>query len=143
MSILSRFADLLSRFRSVGQGGGLDLKQGRSSVEQRLHQCHVDIAAITRLLEQSEQANQSHRDRIAWLVTVSLVLLEKPLLWYFLPPPVQRRLIHRRLVKKGLFNGEAYLVRYPDVRQSGQDPLRHYLRHGMNESESRINDALL
>jgi hypothetical protein len=31
------------------------------------------------------------------------------------------------------FDAPFYLRRYPDVRQSGMNPLRHYLRHGIAE----------
>lgn len=33
----------------------------------------------------------------------------------------------------GLFDGDWYLRRYPDVRKKGADPLKHYLRHGASE----------
>ena len=49
------------------------------------------------------------------------------------------RLIERwRLLRRGwavrrLFDAAFYLERYPDVRQAGMNPLRHYLRHGAAE----------
>jgi hypothetical protein len=37
----------------------------------------------------------------------------------------------------GLFDGEAYLEANPDVRAEGQDPLQHYVNHGMRENRRR------
>lgn len=39
------------------------------------------------------------------------------------------------ILQTGLFDGPAYLAAYPDVAESGMDPLRHYVEHG--ESEGR------
>jgi glycosyltransferase involved in cell wall biosynthesis len=39
----------------------------------------------------------------------------------------------KRLQQLGLFDGPAYLRRYPDVEQEGMDPLNHFFEHGRNE----------
>lgn len=38
-----------------------------------------------------------------------------------------------QLARSNLFNAEEYLAEYPDVRQSGLDPVVHYVRYGRNE----------
>jgi Sulfotransferase family len=35
--------------------------------------------------------------------------------------------------REGLFDGDFYLEKYPDVRAAGLDPLRHYVEHGAME----------
>lgn len=35
--------------------------------------------------------------------------------------------------RRGLFDGDFYLEKYPDVRAAGLDPLRHYVEHGAAE----------
>jgi hypothetical protein len=37
------------------------------------------------------------------------------------------------VLKSPLFDSEYYLTKYPDVAESGQDPILHYLRHGWHE----------
>lgn len=49
--------------------------------------------------------------------------------------------------RSGLFDAEYYLAQYPDVKQSGVDPLRHYLLHGgfegRNPSQWFLSDFYL
>lgn len=51
--------------------------------------------------------------------------------------PILRNLLGRQrpLVNTPLpgFDAAYYLSRYPDVREAGIDPLKHYLRHGWKE----------
>lgn len=42
----------------------------------------------------------------------------------------------QELLKSGLFDDAWYRSRYPDVAQSGQDPLAHFLEHGSYEGRS-------
>ncbi|WP_347302382.1 hypothetical protein V5740_10245 [Croceibacterium sp. TMG7-5b_MA50] len=46
----------------------------------------------------------------------------------------RRRLIVRRMLQQdGIFNGDDYLARHPDVAQAGMDPVEHFLNHGAME----------
>lgn len=40
------------------------------------------------------------------------------------------------LIESGLFDDAWYRTRYPDVVQSGQDPMTHFLEHGSYEGRS-------
>ena len=55
----------------------------------------------------------------------------------FLPILSKRksRIIHERLsiIKSGLFSPFFYLTMYPDVRESGMDPVLHYCKYGWKE----------
>ena len=42
----------------------------------------------------------------------------------------------RLILSSGLFNADWYAAQYPDVALSGQDPLKHFIRHGMKEMRS-------
>ncbi|WP_404711413.1 hypothetical protein [Sphingomonas sp. MMS24-J13] len=44
-----------------------------------------------------------------------------------------QRVVRNALLRSGAFNPSWYLDHYPDVRKSGQDPLQHYLHHGIHE----------
>src|SRR5580658_8530583 len=43
------------------------------------------------------------------------------------------RLLRQGWAVRRLFDAAFYLERYPDVRQAGMNPLRHYLSHGAAE----------
>jgi glycosyltransferase involved in cell wall biosynthesis len=47
-----------------------------------------------------------------------------------------RRLQHRLTAATGLFDREHYLDAYPDVADSGADPLEHYCYHGWREGRA-------
>jgi hypothetical protein len=57
-----------------------------------------------------------------------------------LPRPAKLSRVHwalrreeERKRRRGLFDPDFYLERYPDVRAAGLDPLRHYVEHGATE----------
>jgi hypothetical protein len=54
-----------------------------------------------------------------------------------MPQRWQRYRLAQRLVEAELFDGDAYLARYPDVAAQGADPLRHYILFGMAEGRVR------
>lgn len=105
--------------------------------EHRLH-AYNELAVLTRLLRDSELATQSLADRYYWLVQVTRILLP-PIRWWFHFTPAywQRWSRRRRLAALQLFDAQAYLRRNPDVRRSGQDPLQHYVLHGMAEGRHK------
>lgn len=69
-------------------------------------------------------------------------LIDKPWWWGLFPPFWQRSFFHRRLKRKGLFDSQAYLARYPDVAAHGMDPVRHYILFGYSEGRNgRMEDV--
>jgi hypothetical protein len=111
-------------------------REKERALEHRLNTRHAELAAVTRLLHTSELAQTQFQDRAEWLTAVTMVLIDQPVWWRILPPPVQRRAVHRRLRRRKLFDAQSYLARYPDVASSRTDPLRHYVRHGIQENRA-------
>ena len=70
-----------------------------------------------------------------WLREVADLLLAQPKWWSAIVPQATRRQ-HRdsTLQRRGLFDAAAYASRYPDVVADGQDPLRHFVKHGIAEN---------
>jgi hypothetical protein len=89
-----------------------------------------ELATLSRLLRVAE-------GNARWLAEVTGVILSCPSWWRFMPMRWQAIRRSQRLRKKGLFDGRAYLARYPDVAQTGMDPLRHYIAHGQAEGRLR------
>lgn len=45
-------------------------------------------------------------------------------------------LVSEMIRELGVFDADYYLEQYPDVAESGADPLRHYLKHGVEEGRN-------
>jgi hypothetical protein len=80
-----------------------------------------------------EPANNGTHMYDDWMRQVHIELLDNPWWWGLMPQAWQRDRLNERLRRRGLFDGQAYLDRYPDVAAVGMDPLRHYLLHGLAE----------
>lgn len=126
----NRVDDLEARLRA--------LTDEKKRLEESLARRDTEISAVSKLLHASELAEQRQKNDIDWLVSLSVLFLRRPAWWFMLIPPIQRKLFHKRILRKNLFDAKRYVSRYPDVANSGQDPLFHYVRHGMREG--RVND---
>ena len=89
----------------------------------------------TQLKAKEAAADQSSR-HAKWLQEVNAVVTGYPHWWAFAPKKMREKWQNGRLLRRGLFDADAYLVRYPDVLSSGIDPLRHYIIHGINEKRT-------
>lgn len=105
------------------------LKRDNEILLDKLERTERDIQNQRLLTEKSN-------DRVEWLRMVTLKLQRRPLWWLILPTKKRQERERRMVERNGLFNGAAYLARYPDVEASGMDPLVHYMRHGINENRS-------
>jgi hypothetical protein len=79
------------------------------------------------------------REHAEWLREVTMATMETPNKWWwrFMSPTWRQERERRKLKQRGLFDGDAYLERYPDVAEAGMDPLQHYLEHGVKEHRQR------
>lgn len=73
--------------------------------------------------------------RTAEIVSALEALSKKsPFWWRFLSKKRRKFALRKEAEKRGLFDGEKYLARYPDVRAAGVDPLQHFIRFGHLEN---------
>lgn len=105
--------------------------------EEDIAQRYQEITALTQLLRTQEQLNESVGEQLQWAIAISDALMTQPRWWGMMPQSWRRERERRLLERKGLFDGAAYLQRYPDVAAEGMDPLRHYLLHGVSEGRTR------
>lgn len=124
------------RARAKAELQGLRTEKG--AVEGRLTERFSEIAAITRLLSEKESSARLSEEQVTWLREVSAVLLSnsntmKGRLLALMPASVRYGKLNARLKRKGVFDPDAYLAAYPDVAETGMDPLRHYILHGIGE----------
>ena len=97
-----------------------------------------EVELLTRLLRQEERRSADHRRQLDWFARVQQRLGSHPRWWWLLPRERRDARRLQRLKTAGLFDGEAYLRRYPDVAADGSDPLHHYLFHGIHEDRVAI-----
>jgi hypothetical protein len=105
--------------------------------QRKLDERTREIVTLSRLLQERERSAKRAEDSVAWLRDVHSVLFSCPSWWGFIPARWQERKRAALLHKKGLFDGRAYLDRYPDVAQDGINPLRHYILSGQAEGRLR------
>ena len=101
----------------------------------RLDECRTEIASLGDMIAETQDQLADLERQNEWLREAGSFLLERGKWWWrFMPLAWQRSKRNARLLRRGLFNQETYMGRYPDVGSSGQDPLRHFIRHGVAES---------
>lgn len=92
-----------------------------------------EVPHLSKMLKAKEEAADQNARHAEWLKQVNAVVTGYPLWWAFVPKNLRERWQNGRLLRRGLFDADAYLARYPDVSSSGINPLRHYIIHGINE----------
>ena len=91
------------------------------------------IAHLSGRLQASNENVEREQRQIEWLQQVNSVLTGYPDWWAFMPKGWRQKKIEKRLKRKGLFDTDAYLARYPDIVSSDMSPVKHYILHGMKE----------
>jgi hypothetical protein len=93
-----------------------------------------EIADVSRLLQECEGALNRARDEGNWFRDLARVLTNEISKINGVAPVTQlRKTVTRKLAADKIFDANAYLRRYPDVREAGENALRHYLFHGREE----------
>lgn len=130
--------DLLARRvdDSVEESASGDI-QARRRLERRLEERSREIATLTALVRDLEADFRESSEQLKWFSKVLIATLSRPMQWSMLPASRRIRKKRLRLADAGLFDGDAYLRRYPDVAGTGMDPLLHYVEHGLAEGRQR------
>jgi len=135
-----RLADEVEEERRRTSAEQQKLRAERRMMESRLSERFSELAVMTRLLGEKENAVRAADEQAAWLRQVSAALLNgsgsrslKARLAALMPAPIRVRKQKARLKRTGIFDPDAYLAAHPDVAEAGLDPLWHYINHGMAE----------
>jgi hypothetical protein len=108
-----------------------NLHTARENIDERF----AELASLGRILIEEETQRKRLEAQSSWLRQVNEVVLRKGKWWWqLMPREWQRRMRLRQVARAGLFDADAYVRAYPDVAKSGQDPLRHYVAHGLDEN---------
>jgi len=105
-----------------------------SSKQRDLDERYRELAELGRALVHEEDRAHQREEEAKWLREVHVALSRNERWWFrFLPRRMQQRRRFACLRDAGLFDADSYVSNYPDVARSRQDPLRHYIAHGMHE----------
>ncbi|EHJ58248.1 hypothetical protein NSU_4816 [Novosphingobium pentaromativorans US6-1] len=92
------------------------------------------LSVLKELYREANTEALTQRARAAWLHELAKALARPPKGWRrWLPYELWSRRVLRRLAAENIFDGADYMSRYPDVRLDGQNPVYHYLAHGIGE----------
>ena len=123
---------------AAAHGNVTRLEAEKKEAESQLTERFVEIARLTRIVSEAEAAARRAQAQSNWLRETASILANgsrtfKGKLSACLPAAWRRARQMDHLKQSGLFDAEAYFSSNPDVAKSTQDPLRHYLRHGLLE----------
>ena len=113
-----------------------EAEQQSSANQVRSAEQHNEVAILAGRLRTKEAEADRFARHAEWLQKVNSVVTGYPQWWSFMPKRWREKWQRGRLRRKGLFDADNYLSRYPDVSTSGIDPLRHYIIHGINENRT-------
>jgi hypothetical protein len=131
-ALLQQNEDITSKYAEAREEAA-NQRRSAGEASSALAKRYSELATLTNLLKQEEIQADAARKQVTWLCAVNDILTNQPSWWKVLPPEVARRKLLQRLKIRNVFDAELYLERYPDVRASGMDPLRHYTLHGLAE----------
>lgn len=109
------------------------IAQQQGAIEQLQRQCGERQAERDQSVKQAELVEDANE----WLRAVSLLREQSPSWWALLPLAARQKFEAKAAQRRGLFDSDAYLARYPDVSDFKMGPLAHYMRHGIREGRTR------
>tara|TARA_A100001391_G_scaffold205189_1_gene204036 strand:+ start:3570 stop:5885 length:2316 start_codon:yes stop_codon:yes gene_type:complete len=127
----------LTKFLSQLESDLASEKRKTESAMTKIAHSAEEIRTLTSILRDRNQEILSKDEEMEWLRKVSGVVTGYPHWWNFVPKHMREKWQRGRLSRKGLFDAEAYMAQNPDVMESGIDPLRHYIIHGLTEGRSQ------
>jgi hypothetical protein len=108
----------------------------RDDGERQLATRFDELARLTAILSEESCRADASKGHLEWLLEARKLEQGFPIWWSVMPDAWQRKRIHRRYLRAGLFDVSAYLELYPDVAAHGMDPIHHYILHGMEEGRT-------
>lgn len=122
---------------SILRGNLDDLSVNLGEVQTQAQERLVELVQLTRALATSVDESAEQAEKLQWLVEVSQFIRKTPWWWSILTKDVRRAKLLAGLKRAGLFDGDDYIGRYPDVQAARIDPLDHYILHGLREGRTR------
>lgn len=118
------------------------LKAQVRHLEERMEDRFYEIVALTEIIREQEREISAEMERTDQMCALAGILTRgwsrsvMSCIAGLTPAVFIRSRQIAEIRKAGLFDPDAYLRVYPDVRRSKYSPLRHYLMHGFREQRT-------
>lgn len=110
-----------------------ELRRASVASDQRAQKTVAEIAALSSMLVEQQRQAEQNTWQTEWMQQVMMVMMRTRWWHKFAPTDWVNDRKYRALQRKGLFDSDAYVSRYPDVKDTGVSPLQHFILHGMAE----------
>jgi hypothetical protein len=118
-----------------------EANRAKNEAEAQVRERYAEIVTLSRKLATEATALETFKSRNERLKLIALSFEDTgargrlgDFLGRMMPWRWQIARIRKEMENKGAFDGAAYLAANPDVAQAGMDPLKHFLRHGVDEN---------
>ncbi len=118
------------------------LERQRDALQANVDERFRELAHLAQIFMHKDMAIEDSRAAAARMKASTSWKVTRPLRWFgntFGPGAKEKKRLRRQcslLAQSGLFDPAWYSSTYPDVVQSGIDPVEHYLRHGAREGRN-------
>lgn len=102
----------------------------KGDLEERFNS---ETSALSKQVMISEQSAELERDKKSRIISILGAISSEPRWWSILPGRRRSKLRHARLRRLGLFDAQSYLDANADVAAADEDPLHHFVHHGIEE----------
>jgi predicted nuclease with TOPRIM domain len=120
----------------------LALEQHSDALQANVDERFRELAHLAQIFMHKDMAIEDSRAAAAKMKASASWRVTKPLRWFgntFGSGAKEKKRLRRQcalISQSGLFDAAWYSSTYPDVVQSGIDPVEHYLRHGAREGRN-------
>ena len=108
-------------------------QSAKSELERRLAAHFHETATLSRIILDNQQSVAKESEKARRIMELYDAVVREPRWWSILPRSQRSRLQKTRLQRLGLFDWQSYLRANPDVATAGEDPLHHFIHHGLDE----------
>lgn len=111
----------------------VELNEEVTAHERRLAAHFHETATLSRIIQDSQQETIIETEKARRIRELYDAVISQPRWWSILPTAHRSRLQTARLRRLDIFDAQSYLRANPDVAAAGEDPVHHYIHHGIDE----------
>lgn len=104
-----------------------------SELEKRLIAHFHETATLSQIILEAQESMAQQSETTKRIRELYDAVMSQPRWWAILSHSRRSRLQAARLYRLGVFDAQSYLGKNPDVAAAGEDPLHHYIHHGIEE----------
>lgn len=102
-------------------------------LEKRLATHFRETATLSQFVLEAQESAATEADKNKRIKELYDAIISEPRWWSILSTAQRSRLQRDRLRRLDIFDAQSYLRANPDVAAAGEDPVHHYIHHGIDE----------